>query len=641
MDTRERRTEAMADEGTNAVRLEKGWDAETPQDPELGFFSLSEAVGEAAEARSDEKGRAALTTLAQVLGMTFMESRKEPEGAAEGEDRDVYRPWMNLGGRRTMEEADLDMGGLAGVMVEGALTADNPWIVSRLGDLAHRMLGRGGVPEELKSRADAAGAAAVKAAMRIDPRQAQVEARYTLVRAGSIARDKAESDPGLRDRLIAHCERILDETADRDKPRARPWMVEAAQRALGRMGAAKNDPERVARTLIGIGERYTDEEGPNAWTEAAWESAYAWAAKAGKRSPLAKHCMWRWGQENVRFALAEDQDSGPLRRLIVYDQAIPRLAQGAKVGGEEGARRAAELEEAKRERTRYARRVADGEEMTRLEVPLPEGIEKHARKLREHLKGKSLAKVMTILTFAIGRLEAESYFKKAAKPMTEGLAGTVSRTHLDRGGQPTRLSKQEADRADQMTVFDGWARAMTLTGIGPCLDAIREEHSDGDALEKWAAWTCANSEWTPSHAAGSWEAGLVAGLRQEWKQSMDLLLPRMEGCLRALNSRLGREEADLTLGQLLTAPGYRDLICDEWRYALEAVLRERRGWNLRNDHCHGRMSDEEYASGPCVFFWWLALHFTASAVFVKAPPFGTPDLDQFQRKEEGGGTAET
>ena len=629
----------MAENGTRKADfgLEQGWDACVPQNPELGYYTVGDAVQGAAEEAEEQRTREALSKIAQALKMVFSQRDWEsPEGPRE----DRYEPYMVLqDGRRTMREEDLDETDLGALLVAGATRAENPWVKSRLGDLVHRMRMRGSIAPEVAAEAEEAGRAAALAVLEVDPGKATVEAQYLVVRATSIAADLRETHPEAREEVAAYCEKILEAAADAEQARPEPWMVEAAQEGLWRLETAKGQEGRVVETLRRIARRYTDEDGPGAWTEAAWKSALRWARAVedpNERRRLERECEWGWGEETLLFAVAEDQDDSALRRLILYDRAIPHLTKGAKVAGDARERRASILEEAKRERTKYAERVRAGEGMTPIEVPLPvrEAGQKRAQEIRDKLRGKSLQTVMGTLAFGIGNLEKKEYFSEAAEPLYNSLAQFATRTKLDHG-YPLGESRGRLPD-NEMTVFDGWARHLVVAGVGPCLAAISEEHGEGRTVEEWAEGMCANSEWTPAHAAESWAQGIAVGMRGNWKKSMDLLIPRMEGCIRALNRKRGLDETSLTLDLLLTQPRYRDLMSEEWRFALDAAAINRRGWNLRNDHCHGRMGDGEYASLPCVFFWWLALHFTASGMYVRSAPFhslSSEDLRERQKKK--------
>lgn len=155
------------------------------------------------------------------------------------------------------------------------------------------------VPPHLRQAAVEAGQAAARSALELDADSARVGARHLLLRAASIA--KEAGDEPLRREVEAHCKDILERAGTPGAKRPHTWMAHAAQKGLERLGVPRKERSSIARTLVRIAERYRDEDEPNAWTEAMWETAHRWAVRGGD-AKLAKECKWGWGQEIVRFA---------------------------------------------------------------------------------------------------------------------------------------------------------------------------------------------------------------------------------------------------------------------------------------------------------------------------------------------------
>lgn len=627
---------------TRNVDIKEGWDGEVPANPELGYYEVGEAVEMLAAEAGTEAAREALEKLGQALRMTFIAGDWEED---EDVAKDRYVPYMELAGvGRTAQEADLDGMGVGPLLAIGALRGTNPWVKTRLGDLAHRMLVRGEMPEAAREDAREAGKVAALAVLELDPKEVTVGARDVLIRAASVAADLEEEHPEVGEQVCAYCEEILEAASDSNRQRPRPWMVEAAQEGLWRLGVREEEGGKLSRKLQQIAARYTAEDTPNAWTETAWKAAKRWAGTVTDRQEklqLERDCEWGRGKEKVRFALAGDQDGSALRRAIVYGQAIPHLQAGVKVVGNthEGKARKEELEEAKRELSKYAERVAAGEGMTPIEVPkeLREQAERSAEELREKLRGRSLANIAGFLGFGIAAPQKKSFFTKMAEEQGPRLSDFATHTTMD-GGYPLRERCGGMSRKEQ-TCFDGCAEYVVGVGVRACLTAVREEHSEGEAIEEWAAGLCAQSPWVPEGQRESWARGVAAGMRGDWKTSMEMLLPRMEAAIREQNRRRGLGEADLGIRKMLYEEPYRDLMSEEWRFTLWTALYDRHGWNLRNEHCHGKMNDGLYETGECAFAWWLALHFVLNALVVQTPPFHSADHEEVlkaQGKSKGG-----
>ena len=187
---------------------------------------------------------------------------------------------------------------------------------------------------------------------------------------------------------------------------------------------------------------------------------------------------------------------------------------------------------------------------------------------------------------------------------------------------------------NEMIFFDLHAILVVEMKLVPCLTALQEEHMGDDAVEIYLTKICQESAWIPPGQVESWVEGLLAGIRGNWRHSLDKLLPRVEAALRHVHNKRGLGELklgrtggqrDLMLGDLLAPERCKNLMSDEWRNDLLATTEGRNGWNLRNNHCHGLIEDQEYNSMMACYFWWQMLHFTVSASLVPDPPLATPD----------------
>lgn len=110
--------------------------------------------------------------------------------------------------------------------------------------------------------------------------------------------------------------------------------------------------------------------------------------------------------------------------------------------------------------------------------------------------------------------------------------------------------------------------------------------------------------------------GLVAGFYGDTMKAAHYLIPQMEHSIRVLLQRSGVRvstydqygiQKELNLNNLLYLPELKEILGEDLVFALQCLLIEKFGPDLRNKLAHGLMSSNEFFTGQVIFLWWLCL----------------------------------
>jgi len=112
-----------------------------------------------------------------------------------------------------------------------------------------------------------------------------------------------------------------------------------------------------------------------------------------------------------------------------------------------------------------------------------------------------------------------------------------------------------------------------------------------------------------------WAKGIYAGLVGEFDVAVHVLAPQLENALREILRRRGEivyttrdgVQSLMSIENVLNHPLMVQICGDDHIFALETVLSERLGANVRNDVAHGIVNDISSNSPDTVYLWWLAL----------------------------------
>lgn len=139
--------------------------------------------------------------------------------------------------------------------------------------------------------------------------------------------------------------------------------------------------------------------------------------------------------------------------------------------------------------------------------------------------------------------------------------------------------------------------------------------------------------------------GLLWGFWGEYMESTCILVPQVEHSLRYLLESRGTSTRKLdkdgiqdwmSLNSIFepnAAGGLREeligMLGEDTVFDLRALLMERFGANLRNQHSHGLMDTQSYYSGTTCYFWGKTLNLVVTGAIIR-------DKQVAKQKEEGG-----
>lgn len=158
-------------------------------------------------------------------------------------------------------------------------------------------------------------------------------------------------------------------------------------------------------------------------------------------------------------------------------------------------------------------------------------------------------------------------------------------------------------------------RGIVCTGfIIPALEVVAFEHRfDLAQLRRM----CREAPVVPEGHEDLWARGIQHGLNSDFPSAVSVLVPQIEHAVRRLLKRRDvytllvddatGVETEKGLGALLTMPETESVLGSDLRLALQTLLVEQQGDNLRNNIAHGLLHDGQAWSAAAVYAWWLCL----------------------------------
>ena len=595
--------------------MKEHWDQYVTKTPELGYYTISQEVGLLAKREGQEAGN--LGKVAAALETWCQINTEEWDGR-----HDKYRPkWIGPEGRTAAEE-DIDTEWLE-LLLEAQEKAVNPWVVGKLGDLVWRGIAK--LPKTAKKRAAEARNRAIQAWLAIDPMIQDCDLEVCWSRAAALAREAKldELQEAVKQGMQSTLQAVVNTPANQTIERL---TGQAAERGLRRCTMNQVERKAIAVMLSQLADRYEQEDDHN-WAEGTRGEAIQWAVKAGENG-LANEERWKWGEEKIRWAEATHggAEETPWVLAMLYGDAIEAMAPGASHASGKEERRE-RLEELRRKQSAYAERSHEG--LTEFQTD-PIDITKYVRAAQETVQGRSFNEAALILALTAHTPQPGAEYEAAAEQAHEGvvLHALARSVVVNEMGQRIR-HEEEPEGLSRMGMeqFTLQAELCVKTAIVPRLQTITEEH--GPWPIEWYVSLCEKSAWVPKEHKWSWAKGLKDGMEWAWYESMHILLPRIESCLRHVARQAGilraarlsgAHETAWWLKQLLVQDRSKQLISEGWRTELLAAACGATGWNLRNDHCHALLTDNAYAGAPSVYTWWLLFHCTASSAYDSTLP---------------------
>lgn len=121
--------------------------------------------------------------------------------------------------------------------------------------------------------------------------------------------------------------------------------------------------------------------------------------------------------------------------------------------------------------------------------------------------------------------------------------------------------------------------------------------------------------------------GLVAGFYGDTMKAAHYVIPQLEHSIRVLLQRSGVRvstydqygtQKELNLNNLLYLAELKEILGEDLVFALQCLLIEKFGPDLRNKIAHGLLSSAEFFTGHVTFLWWLCLRMCFLPVILRA-----------------------
>ncbi|HEX6749504.1 MAG TPA: DUF4209 domain-containing protein [Longimicrobium sp.] len=148
--------------------------------------------------------------------------------------------------------------------------------------------------------------------------------------------------------------------------------------------------------------------------------------------------------------------------------------------------------------------------------------------------------------------------------------------------------------------------------IDPARRRIMEEH--GLRIEDFF-WIVSNNPLVPQGREMLFAEAFYAGFAGDMTKAIPLLVFQLENSIRELLVGAGvivtaidneGIQSERGLNWLLFQPKLKELLGEDIVFALQGLLVEKFGSNIRNDVAHGLISYEEYFSYVALYLWWLS-----------------------------------
>ncbi|MGH7510061.1 MAG: DUF4209 domain-containing protein [Gemmatimonadales bacterium] len=270
------------------------------------------------------------------------------------------------------------------------------------------------------------------------------------------------------------------------------------------------------------------------------------------------------------------------------------------------------------------------------------------------VKGKSLedalvvfAQAAPIPTYAHLRETAESHSQKYLfqslfpKVFHNAEGKVIARQGSLTSSDPTE--REAALRVETMALaaqYHEWIPQMTIDPMRRQL--VREHAITARELLPLLKY----NPFVPAGREQFYADGLVAGFYGDLVQAIHLIVPQLEHSIRVLLHRAGEQvstldqyglQKELNLNNLLYRARLKELLGEDLVFALQGLLVEPPGGNIRNGMAHGLMSYGEFFSGTAMYLWWLTLRVTLLPGLIQLSEDRTPSEGRPGQGEEGFG----
>ena len=185
------------------------------------------------------------------------------------------------------------------------------------------------------------------------------------------------------------------------------------------------------------------------------------------------------------------------------------------------------------------------------------------------------------------------------------------------------------DRSVLARMYEDVVRTFSFTALGQIDPGRRQIVDEHDIRESDLSVIVQRSWFVPPGRDPLFSRGLLAGFEGDFVVALHLLTPQIEAALRwnlrrrgHVTTRLNRDgfQEEMDLNQLLAGDPAGDLLGDDLRFALQALLTSRFGFNLRNKLAHGLLDVGAMYSTVAEFFWAVVLMICVRATVAAEHP---------------------
>jgi len=179
--------------------------------------------------------------------------------------------------------------------------------------------------------------------------------------------------------------------------------------------------------------------------------------------------------------------------------------------------------------------------------------------------------------------------------------------------------------AEMRAIFRQHAGKVALARLQPARDQLRFEQ--GYRLADFIT-IATHSPIVPADRARIVGRGLYAGYCGEMGDAMHILMPQFEHIVRHVLQ--GAEaltahhkdglDMEVALANLIDRPQMVEEFGDGLKLAIQAVMCDRAGPNLRNNVAHGLMNEEACESAHALYAWWQVLQLVTETAAAAADP---------------------
>ena len=464
-----------------------------------------------------------------------------------------------------------------------------------------------------------------------------VQCAQRLTRAVRLARSLGGGGADEFDRAIAHVEDLLTRMNGED-----PLFLSARLMEL-LLAFKKGDPVRYAALAEKAAARA---EGGSAYERANsyWQLAANWHAMAGYREA---HDLARFAGAETHVKWAEEAAARPRENMpnstaASYLQMAYHAFQ--KIGTPGARRRAEEV---------YRRLVEVQKKSVSELIPFRDTVDLTdlAKTAQQCVAGKGLTEALIGLVKLAKPPSVQHLREQVSGVVGDPLLALFSRVTLGPTGKieaTTAHFDSSSEGVERATIAEmhrhavNWYRVVANGAIVPAIVKICQEHR---VREQDFFRIVSNSYFVPRGRAITLTKGLYAGFTGDLIVATHLLIPQIEESIRthlelrgAITSgfdRARQRQNEYDLNTTLYMPELREVVDEDTIFALQGLLVEHFGTNLRNRMAHGLLSDEEFQSDEALYLWALTLRL---CITVGLPQESTPSAADEPDTIDGGRT---